>query len=179
MKLSREEIVSEALALMCEAGLAEVSLRKVAARLDARAPSLARHVGDKADLLALMSHRLFCEAMDDIPDGLKGAEWLKAFGLAMWRKQQATRDIAALLASAPSRSSLDADILQRLESAMEAAGLTTQRARLIQSSIQALVTGWTGFTQSARGPKIASYIPIDEALEQSLSALIAGFGELE
>jgi len=178
MKLSREEIVSEAIALMQEAGLAEVSLRKLAARFDARAPSLARHVGDKANLLALMSHRIFCEALADIPAGLMGADWLKAFGLALWRKQRATRDIGALLAIAPPNPPLETDLRQRLHAALDGAGLDGPRRELMQSSVQALVTGWTTFAQSVRAPRIEANLRIDAALEESLSALIAGYGEI-
>jgi TetR/AcrR family transcriptional regulator, tetracycline repressor protein len=174
-RLDRDTIVTEALALLQQCGLAEVSLRKLAARLGASAPALARHVGDKGSLLALMSDRLFCEALDTVGPALTGDAWLAAFGQALWAKQRATRDIAGLLASAPPAPDLDHALLETLRLRLAGAGLTGDDAMFRQGAVQALVTGWTTFAQSPRAETIARTTPIEQAFASSLAALIAGF----
>lgn len=174
-KLSREVIVREAIALLNERGLEEVSLRKLAARLDAQAPSLARHVGDKAQLLALMSSTIFGEALDSIPPGLAGHAWLEAFGHALRRKQRDTRDVATLVAVVPPNEAVDRELAGKLAALMTAAGLTGERAQFEQTAIQSLVTGWMTFEKSARAASFARRLPMDRAFAESLQALIAGF----
>jgi TetR/AcrR family tetracycline transcriptional repressor len=174
-KLSRDVIVREAIALLNEQGLADVSLRKLAARLGAQAPSLARHVGDKAQLLALMSNTIFGEALDSIPGQLAGDAWLEAFGHALRRKQSETRDVSALVSTAPPDAALDDATTERLRALMRAAGLDGPRAQLEQAAIQALVTGWMIFEKSERADLFATRLPSDHAFDDSLRALIAGF----
>ncbi len=176
-KLSRVAIVREAIALLQEGGLQEVSLRKIAARLGARAPSLARHVGDKAQLMALMSATIVCDALESIPPGLKGDDWLEAFGHAVRSKQSETRDISAILTSTPPDESVDKASTDRLRGLMREAGLEGPRAQVEQAAIQALVTGWMTFEKSPRSALFTSRLPNDHAFEDSLKALIAGFAQ--
>lgn len=174
-KLNREMIVREAIALLNEGGLEAVSLRNIAARLGARAPSLARHVGDKGHLLALASSVIFGEALASIPPGLSGDEWLEAFGHALRRKQSETRDISALLSVVPPSPTLDDAATERLRALMREAGLEGPRAQVEQAAIQALVTGWMTFEKSQRAGLFAARLPSDHAFDDSLKALIAGF----
>ena len=178
-RLDADTIVGEAIALLQESGFEAVSLRRLAARLDARAPSLARHVGDKARLVSLMSSRIFGEALADIAPGRTGAAWLEAFGWALWRKQMATRDIARLLAFAAPDPEIDRRSIDRLDAIMAAAELAGRTARLQQSAIQALVTGWVTFAKSARARVLGADMPVEERLAESMRALIAGFSAIE
>lgn len=173
--MSREQIVREAIALLNERGLDEVSLRKLAARLGAQAPSLARHVGDKAQLLALMSATIFGEALDSLPPRLGGDAWLEAFGHALRRKQQETRDVARLVTVVPPDEAIDSATLRRLCEAMAKAGLEGERAMIEQTAVQSLVTGWMTFEKSARAEAFATRLPRERAFAESLRALIAGF----
>jgi len=174
-KLSREGIIREAVALLNERGLDEVSLRKLAGRLGVQAPSLAHHVGDKAQLLALMSAAIFGEALDSIPSGLQGDTWLEAFGHALRRKQQQTRDVPRLVAIVPPDEEADRQVTGKLRDLMTAAGLVGERAQIEQTAIQSLVTGWMTFETSARADSFARRLPMDRAFAESLRALIAGF----
>lgn len=177
MKLDRDTIVSEAVTVMCEEGLGEVSLRKIARRFDASAPALTRHVGDKGNLLALMSHRLFNEALDEIPSGLRGRDWLYAFGDTLWHMQRSTRDVLALIGARPPVPELDEFTRSRLHRMLEAAGIHDQRGLQAQRSIQALVIGWNSFATSRSGPARADQlVDIDATFHEGLAALIAGFG---
>lgn len=175
MKLSRDAIVDEAIALLQEEGLEAVSLRNVAARLDAKAPSLARHVGDKQNLLALMSTRLFFEALDDVVPGGAWTDWMVRFGQALWRQQRATRDAAMLIAAAPAHVGSIEAIADHLAAQIRAVGLSPERGMMIQSAVQALITGWTGFATGPQGSDIARLVEIDAAVDASLIALVQGF----
>ncbi|WP_159793002.1 TetR/AcrR family transcriptional regulator [Croceibacterium salegens] len=177
MKLDRYTIVREAVAVMCEEGLAEVSLRKIARRFNATAPALTRHVGDKGHLLALMSHHLFMGALDEIPPGLKGRDWLHAFGLILWRMQRSTRDVLALIGARPSVSNLDQEMQAKFLGLLDEAGIGDERGLKAQRSIQALVIGWNSFATSRSGPvRTTGLADIDETFEAGLDALIKGFG---
>ena len=175
-KLNREMIVREAIALLQEGGLKAVSLRRIAERLGARAPSLARHVGDKDQLVALLSAAIFNDALDSIPEKLTGDAWLEAFGHALRKKQAETRDIAGLLSTVPPDPEVHEAVNLRLRSLMRGAGLEGDRAQTEQAAIQALVTGWMMFEKSPRATEFAARLPSDHAFEDSLRALIAGFG---
>ena len=175
-KLSEQAVVAAAIAQLHEGGLDSVSLRNVAKRLNARAPSLARHVGDKGRLLTLMAQHIFGEALDAIPAGLKGADWLTAFGHALRAKQAATRDVAALIAQAPANPEIDHQTGERLASLLEEAGLAGPEAKALQRAIQALVTGWMVFEKSPRRiTAFGSADGRDAAFAESLAALITGF----
>lgn len=176
-KLSEEAIVDAAIAQLQEGGLATVSLRNVAARLGARAPSLARHVGDKNRLLALMSAQIFSAALDLVDNTLSGAAWLTSFGEALRSKQAQIRDISALIGQVEPQADLDQAIGERLDQMMVAAGLSSNLAQQQMQAIQALVTGWMLFEKSPRGQILAAQAEPDEAFAASLAALINGFGK--
>ncbi|MFE4514121.1 TetR/AcrR family transcriptional regulator [Kitasatospora sp. NPDC056783] len=57
--LSRDQIVAEALALLASDGIEALSMRKLAARLNAGATSLYTHVANKDELLALVVDEVF------------------------------------------------------------------------------------------------------------------------
>lgn len=174
-KLNREMIVREAIALLQDGGLEAVSLRKLADRLGVRAPSLARHVGDKGQLVALLSAAIFNDALDTIPAKLTGDTWLEAFGHALRNKQAETRDIAGLLSTVPPDPEVHDAVNDRLRGLMREAGLEGDRAQTEQAAIQALVSGWMLFEKSPRAREFAARLPSDHAFEDSLKALIAGF----
>lgn len=68
--LTRERVVSAALALVDADGLDKLSMRRLAARLDVEAMSLYNHVSDKSDLLTGIADAVIAEI--EIPDA---ASW--------------------------------------------------------------------------------------------------------
>jgi TetR/AcrR family tetracycline transcriptional repressor len=142
-KLDQDRIVGEALALLGEEGLAQVSLRKVAQRLDVGVSSLYWHVRDKAALYRLMSARVFRSCVDAVPATPTWQEWLREFGLALWHAQITVRDAHQLIA----QSSLDDGLRHRVRDEIIATlgglGLVPAIAAPAQRSVQSLVTGWT------------------------------------
>ena len=151
-----------------------MTLRRLADRLDARAPSLARHVGGKGKLVALVSATIFIDVLNAIPQGLTGRDWLLAYGRALYAKQRGTRDITALIAGAPSDAETEQMVRDRLDSALADAGLTSDAAMLQQSAVQALVTGWMVF-EKARRQQLLARLPQANAFDDALTALVRGF----
>ncbi|MBN8868294.1 MAG: TetR family transcriptional regulator [Solirubrobacterales bacterium] len=90
-RLSREEIVQAALDIAEEDGIRNVSMRKVARRLDAGTMSLYHYVRTKDDLLALMDDAVMGEIV--IPDGEMPEGWrervtmIAKMSLAAWMKR--------------------------------------------------------------------------------------------
>jgi TetR/AcrR family tetracycline transcriptional repressor len=168
-KLDQDRIVAEALALLGEEGLAQVSLRKVAARLGVGVSSLYWHVEDKNALYRLMSARVFRSCVEAVPPSADWQAWLRAFGLAVWHAQVTTRDAHRLIAHAAVADGPRHEFRSRIIGTLEALGLDPHLAGPAQQSVQALVTGWTTLVplQSARSDL--------EMLEQALDALIAGW----
>ena len=168
-KLDQDRIVAEALALLNEEGLAQVSLRKVATRLGVGVSSLYWHVEDKSALYRLMSGRVFRACLEAVPPADDWRIWLRDFAHALWQAQLTVRDAHQLIAQAP-RNEADngrtrADIVGRLA----AMGLDPAIAAPAQLSIQALVTGWTTLHARPGGG-------LDQdAFRAALDALIAGW----
>lgn len=73
--LSREQIVSEALALLDSEGSEALSMRKLGARLGAGATSLYTHVANKDELMELVTDAVFGELTPPVagPDGWRPA----------------------------------------------------------------------------------------------------------
>ncbi|MDB5719056.1 MAG: TetR/AcrR family transcriptional regulator, tetracycline repressor protein [Sphingomonas bacterium] len=175
MKLTREAIIAEAVALLREGGLAQVSLRRIAARLSVQAPSLAHHVGNKDTLIALISESIFRSTLSSVPPCETWQDWLKEFGRAFWREQNNTRDSARLIAISPPRAESMSNIVNDISAAVRRVGLDPEVGMRMQSSVQALVTGWVIYNQSAASGSIARIHSIEESFEDSLDALIAGW----
>ncbi|MFJ2905557.1 TetR/AcrR family transcriptional regulator [Streptomyces sp. NPDC087212] len=98
--LDRERIVAAALALADEGGLEAVSLRKVAARLDAGPMRLYRYISTKEELFDLMVDAVQAEILPEERPG----DWREALrGLAERTRQTALRHmwLADLLGGRP------------------------------------------------------------------------------
>src|SRR5215510_15621992 len=59
--LDQAQVVRAALALLDEVGLDELTMRRLAERLDVKAASLYRHVRNKEELLALLGDEMSAE----------------------------------------------------------------------------------------------------------------------
>ena len=83
--LDRERIVAAAIALADEGGLESVSVRKVAARLNAGPMRLYGYISTKEELFDLMVDEVQAEIL---PDGHPG-DWREALGMLAHRTRQA------------------------------------------------------------------------------------------
>jgi TetR/AcrR family tetracycline transcriptional repressor len=171
--LSEAKIVAEALRLLNERGLDDVSLRNIAAGLGVRAPSLARHVGDKGALLARMSETIFQSCLDAMPPCTTWQNWLHEFGKALWNAQRSVRDASRLIVAA----NYDPEQLQAqgdsLSAKLGALGVPVDFRIPMQSSVQALITGWNNLAEANNGPIIGD--ALDEMVLSTLQRLIDGW----
>ena len=163
MKLQKTQIINEAIALLNEEGLDNVSLRKLAQRLSVKAPSLAWHVENKNNLLSLMSFSNFRTYIAKMPECDTQQEWLFAFGTALWDMHKNVRDAARLTSIAAFSEALEAEFQVYISQALAKVGLDTPEGYQMQSSIQALAIGWAIFSTSPCGSFIEQTISIEES----------------
>lgn len=85
VQLDREQIVAAAIALADEGGLEAVSLRKVAARLDAGPMRLYGYISNKQDLFDLMVDKVHAEILPEEQSG----DWRETLCILAHRTRQA------------------------------------------------------------------------------------------
>ncbi|MEV6907013.1 TetR/AcrR family transcriptional regulator C-terminal domain-containing protein [Amycolatopsis sp. NPDC051071] len=98
--LDLAKITGAAVALLDETGLAELSTRRLAAKLGVSSPTLYWHVKDKAELLDLVAEAICADAFEidpDLPWREQLASGLRQFRALLLRH----RDAAALLRERP------------------------------------------------------------------------------
>lgn len=176
MKLSREQIVNEAINLLHEQGLKQVTLRNLAERLGMRAPSLFWYFKNKDELLAMVDAEIFRQCVRDIPPCDTWQQWLHHYGESLWQAQCKAPDIPHLITQVNlSREERDA-LYQLLHEQMSPFGLDMPLAMKMQSSVQALVTGWTVLTNKPTGESArAEYSPRNTDMIAALDILISGW----
>ena len=169
--LGREVIVGEALALLREGRIADVSLRKIAARLGVKAPSLYWHIGSKQALYALMSEAILRAALEAMPHCDDWRDWLRAFGRVFWRIQHDYPDGRQLSVLTTLDESVRQEVHGFILARLGALGMAPEKAAIAQRSVLAIVIGWTILKQtpgSASGEDEANF-------NAALEILIAGW----
>jgi AcrR family transcriptional regulator len=124
--LSRERIVAEAIALLDEEGIARLTMRRLAERLDAGATTLYWHVKTKDDVLDLALDAVFGEA--SVPDGTSG-DWRADVTALMgeWRAAMLRHPWTAALLGRPLMGPNVLDRTEFLHATLVRAGLTGPR----------------------------------------------------
>ena len=98
--LDQAQVVRASLALLDEVGLDELTMRRLAERLDIKAASLYRHVRNKDELLALLGDEISAE----IPLPSAAGGWREQLNECAWNVRRGLarhRDGARVLASTP------------------------------------------------------------------------------
>jgi AcrR family transcriptional regulator len=143
MAVTRDEIVAAGLALLDEAGLEGLTLRRLAARLGIRAPTLYWHVRDKRELLDLLSGAIMEQALAQWREPRPGQawwDWLAGRSRAMRMALLAHRDSALMLAgNRPDRPNLPG--IERQLEALAEAGFGPPDALLALLALNAYVIG--------------------------------------
>jgi TetR/AcrR family tetracycline transcriptional repressor len=173
-RLTPESIVDEAIRLLQEEGVESVSLRKLAARLGIAAPSLYWHFADKSALLAAIVERIFLAGLDSVPPHPDWKDWMRAFGAAMWKTHRSTRDFARLVATTDIEADHMDRVIGRILAALAHIDLEKGEAMRIQSTIQALVLGWSTFANSPYAGKLSETLDFEKLVPETLELLIAG-----
>jgi TetR/AcrR family tetracycline transcriptional repressor len=173
-RISPDRITAEAIKLLNEEGLDGISLRRLATRLGIKAPSLYWHFADKSALMAAMVETIFDQGLRAVPAHTGWQSWMRDFGKAMWKTQQSTRDFGRLVTT----TDIDAAQLKRtllnIRTAMAQLDLDATEALRIQSSIQALVVGWSAFAHAPYAGKLAKTLDFRAMVMNDLELLIAG-----
>jgi len=153
MAVTRDEIVTAALALLDKAGLEGLTLRRLAERLGIRAPTLYWHVRDKRELMDLIAGAVMDEALAGWQEPQPGQawwEWLAGRSRAIRAGLLAHRDGALVLAgNRPVRSSVPG--IERQLGILTEAGFRPQDALLALFSLNAFAIGEALDTQRETG----------------------------
>ncbi|HWD83218.1 MAG TPA: TetR/AcrR family transcriptional regulator C-terminal domain-containing protein [Kribbella sp.] len=143
MTLDRQRIVDEALALLDAEGLDGVTLRKLAARLDVRQPTLYWHLPNKAALVTALAEVIlepeFAELAPPAPDE-PWQGWLADLAERLRRALLAHPDGARVL-SASQLSVKMADLSELAMSTLVARGIPLHRARVIVLTVERFTVG--------------------------------------
>jgi TetR/AcrR family transcriptional regulator, tetracycline repressor protein len=172
-RLTKARIVAAAIALLNDEGLDGVSLRKLAGRLGVRAPSLYWHFPDKDALLAAVLEKIFNSCLDSVPASRNWQTWMRSFGRALWRKQ-GIRDFGRLITT----TDIDATQLhrtrERIRSKLAGLDMPEAEAMRLQSSIQALVSGWSAFAHAPYAPALSRLFSFRKMAMNDVELLIVG-----
>jgi len=137
--LDQAQVVNAALALLDEVGLDELTMRRVAERLNVKAASLYRHVHNKEELLALLGDEISAE----IPLPRADGNWRDQLTEAAWNARRgllAHRDAARVLASTPPAGPRRLRHIEAVLGILRAAGLKDRDAARAAYHLNNLVT---------------------------------------
>lgn len=174
-KLSQETILLEAIALLREEGLDEVTLRKLAARLGVEAPSLYRHIGGKPRLLALMTLRLFRLQIDKVGCQPNWQAWLIEFGRILWNTQLEIDDCARLVLTAEFEPRQFDTMTEWVAEALAPYGIEAESALEMQLAVQSVILGLAGNLGGPKREYLRRTIPVDRIGEHAVAALVEGW----
>ncbi|MFI6515729.1 TetR/AcrR family transcriptional regulator [Spirillospora sp. NPDC050679] len=142
-RLTRERIVNAAVALLDAEGVEGLSMRRLAARMDAGTMSLYEYVGSKEDVLDLAVDAVIAEIE---PDGLDGMPWREALTRQLVRSRRVMRRHPWLPALMATRPLLGPQALARSElfySLLDRAGLEGPRLTAAVGALTYYVQGYT------------------------------------
>ena len=176
MKLSQDQILSAAFALLEAEGLDGLTMRKLAPTLNVQPPALYWHVGGKAELLALMAAALYAEDRAAVPGTGEWTDWLARFGQALRASFLLRRDAARLCAGATPVLADSQDAADAIAAPLMALGLERTRAISYQSSVISLTLGWSLYAQSKpMHDFLSGLMDFEASFDTGLNAMIHGF----
>jgi TetR/AcrR family tetracycline transcriptional repressor len=173
-RLTKDTIVAEAILLLDEAGLDGVSLRKLGARLGVKAPSLYWHFPDKSALLAAVLEKLFNQCLDAVPEHTDWQAWMRSFGAALWQRQITVRDFGRLVTTTDVDDAQMARTHARIKSRISSINLPEKEAMRLQSTVQALITGWSAFAAAPYAKTLGKTLPFESMAMHDLETILAG-----
>lgn len=163
--MTRDEIVAAALALLDEAGLDGLTLRRLADRLGIRAPTLYWHVRDKRELLDLVASAIMDQALAGWREPRPGQvwwDWLAGRAWVMRSALLAHRDSAMILAgNRPTGQALPG--IERQLQALAGAGFSPPDAMLTLQALNAYVIGEVLDTQGEAARPAPAHAPSQAA----------------
>lgn len=143
MTLDRQRIVTEALALLDAEGLDGMTLRKLAARLGVRQPTLYWHLSNKAALVTALADAILDQEFGELSPPApqeRWQDWLAGLAQRLRGALLAHPDGARVL-SASQLSLKMADISELAMSALVARGIPLHRARVVVLTVERFTVG--------------------------------------
>jgi TetR/AcrR family tetracycline transcriptional repressor len=137
--LDQAQVVHAALVLLDEVGLDELTMRRLAERLNVKAASLYRHIHNKDELLGLLGDEISAE----IPLPRGEGTWREQLTEAAWNARRgllAHRDAARVLASTPPAGPRRLRHVEAVLRILRAAGLKDRDAARAAYHLNNLVT---------------------------------------
>lgn len=142
--LTREQIVTEAIALLDAEGIDALSMRKLAARLQSGATSLYWHVANREELIQLVIDQIYGEV--ELPDGDDASDWqadLNRFAhsvrAAVHRHPWMVSVLDNIVAASMGPNLMDTT--ERMVTLLERAGFGLKEAEKVLSTISAYTLG--------------------------------------
>ncbi|MGX7896006.1 TetR family transcriptional regulator [Tsuneonella sp. HG222] len=174
--LNQDMIVREALKVLQEDGLEGVTFRKLGKRLGIKGPSLYWHIAHKEFLLGRMTRSIMNDCLAKVKGADTWQEWLYSFGFELWHAQLTIRDCAAVLLQAKWEEEWLTELHSHLTEQLHERGLPRDKAMVMHSAVQSLVTGWAAFATGPNAQFVDAHLRsgVEDALLQSLRALIRG-----
>jgi TetR/AcrR family transcriptional regulator, tetracycline repressor protein len=182
-KIRREVVVSEALALLDEAGLDGVSTRQLAKRLGVEQPTLYHYFRTKKDLLAALAEAAMApHAMAPLPaTGDDWRTWFRDNTRDFRRTLLMHRDGARLHAG--STPTGDLDRIRHKMAFLTTSGLPERDAQMAMLAASRFTVGSVLEEQADTGPALdlppdVPVIDHESAFEAGLALILAGLGEI-
>ena len=177
MKLTKEKIVGEAIALLQERGLKQVTLRNLADRLDIKAPSLFWYIKNKDELLSLIDETIFRQCVESIPTCGTWQAWMHAYGISIWEAQSKAPDIPNLITQVNLSDQTRKTLFELIRDKLSVFEMDIETAMKIQASVQALITGWTVLTNARHAERRLEkeFSPNIEDVSSAMGVLISGW----
>lgn len=172
MRLSKASISDAALSILDAYGLADVTMRRVAATLDVAAGALYWHVANKQELIAELAARIVAPALEE-------DRAARDLALALRRAVLAHRDGAEVVLTAVAQpdSSVREDLLSALRASLDATG---EPQRAAASGLLYLTLGSAAVQQAGRqlaeatGTAVSDDHAADAEALRAVDLLLAG-----
>lgn len=175
-KLDKRQIVREAIMLLREDGIDKLSMRKLAARLDIRAPTLYWYFPDRSSILRQVIIQLLQEVIEQVPNCDTWQEWLYEFGQSLWRINRDAPFATLLLQSAEVNDATVVDLaLKTLRRRSRLFGVDERIFLRAHSDINALTTGYAVFWHARVTDQLSGLFDVNQAVADGLRLIVQGW----
>lgn len=176
-KLDKDQIVAEARKLLLEDGIEKLSMRKLAARLGIRAPTLYWYFPDRSSILRQMITELLREALSGVPQCDNWQDWLYEFGLSIWRTNRDAPFAPLLLQSAElNDETVIGEAMATLREQSHEFDVDENIFLRAHSDINAYTLGYSVFQHAKRAETLTSLFDMDDAVAEGLRMIVNYWG---
>lgn len=173
VKLDRKLIVETALQIMMTDGIDGLSMRKLGARLNVRAPTLYWYFPDRASILHEVIQSSLIETIQRVAPATTWQQWLQSFGRELWATNRKLPFVTILLQSSElNDQELFGTAVRLLETNLQKFGVDRQIYLRAHSDIQALVLGWAVYLQAGVVDRVQEIFDVDTAVIEAIDGIV-------